>query len=157
MLHSHRNQPEIMSQYSMMQPHSEQFMLKYLIMILYCLTHILQIKLNLRATITEEYYRTKCKLPPMYDLATCFTMVSCLAYPSTLEVDISSSETSTHFQRTIWRYIPEDGMLTSISSSFWYTDYMVNPRHVSITQDHLQCVYSIRGKKLYYIYINCNN
>jgi hypothetical protein len=42
-------------------------------------------------------------------LATCFTLVSCLACSSTLKlVKICSSEISLHFQRTRRRYTPED-------------------------------------------------
>jgi hypothetical protein len=63
-----------------------------------------------------------------------------------------SSETSVDFQRTTWRYIPEDETLTSISSLFPCTDYMsLKPRRVSVTQDHLQGVYSIKEK----FYITC--
>jgi hypothetical protein len=42
-------------------------------------------------------------------LATCFTLVSCLAYSSTLKMEVTcSSETSVDFQRTTQRYIPKD-------------------------------------------------
>jgi hypothetical protein len=45
-------------------------------------------------------------LPP------AFTLVSCLAYSSTLKIEaICSSETSDDTQRTTRRYIPEDGTL----------------------------------------------
>jgi hypothetical protein len=45
-------------------------------------------------------------------LATCFTLVSCLAYSSTLKMAATcSSETSVDFQRITWRYIPEDRTL----------------------------------------------
>jgi hypothetical protein len=38
-----------------------------------------------------------------------FTLVSCLAYYSTLKMDvICSSEKSVDFQWTTWQYIPED-------------------------------------------------
>jgi hypothetical protein len=41
--------------------------------------------------------------------ATCFTLVSCLAYSSTLNMEATcSSETSGDFQQPTWRYIPED-------------------------------------------------
>jgi hypothetical protein len=40
---------------------------------------------------------------------TCFTVVSCLACPSPLEMElICSSETSVNFHRTTQRYIPDD-------------------------------------------------
>jgi hypothetical protein len=45
-------------------------------------------------------------------LATCFTLVSCLAYSSTLKtIAICSAETAVDFQRTTLRYIPEDRSL----------------------------------------------
>jgi hypothetical protein len=45
-------------------------------------------------------------------LATCFTLVSCLAYSSTLTMEaICSSETSVDFQRTARRYISKDRTL----------------------------------------------
>jgi hypothetical protein len=45
-------------------------------------------------------------LPPV------FTLVSCLAYSSTLKMEAKcSSETSVEFQRTTRRYIPEDNTL----------------------------------------------
>jgi hypothetical protein len=41
-----------------------------------------------------------------------FTLVSCLAYSSTLKMEATySSETSVDFRRTTWRYIPEDRTL----------------------------------------------
>jgi hypothetical protein len=51
-------------------------------------------------------------LPP------AFTLVSCLAYSSTLKIEETwSSETSVDFQRTTWRYIREDGTL-QVKSQF---------------------------------------
>jgi hypothetical protein len=51
-------------------------------------------------------------------LATCFTVVSFLAYSWTLKMEaICSSETSFDFQRTIRRYISEDRTLIIISVS----------------------------------------
>jgi hypothetical protein len=48
---------------------------------------------------------TKCLL----EIRTCFKLVSCLAYSSTLKTEATfSSETSADFQWTSWRYIPED-------------------------------------------------
>jgi hypothetical protein len=45
-------------------------------------------------------------------LATCFTLVSCLAYSSTLMMEATCfPETSTDFQRITLRYIPEDRTL----------------------------------------------
>jgi hypothetical protein len=41
-------------------------------------------------------------------LATCFALVSCFYYSSTLKMNTRSSETSVDFQRTTRRYIPED-------------------------------------------------
>jgi hypothetical protein len=42
-------------------------------------------------------------------LAASFTLVSCLAYSSTLKIEaIYSYETLVEFQRDTWRYIPED-------------------------------------------------
>jgi hypothetical protein len=44
--------------------------------------------------------------------APCFMLISCLAYPSTLKMEVTcSTETSVDFQRTTWRYIPEDRTL----------------------------------------------
>jgi hypothetical protein len=41
--------------------------------------------------------------------AACSMLLSCLAYPSALKMAmICSSEMSAAFQRTTWRYIPED-------------------------------------------------
>jgi hypothetical protein len=46
--------------------------------------------------------------------STAFTLVSCSAYYSTLNMEaICSSETSVDFQRTTQRYIPEDNILNS--------------------------------------------
>jgi hypothetical protein len=45
-------------------------------------------------------------------LATCFMLVSFLVYSSTLKTEVTcSSETPVVFQRTTWRYIPEDRTL----------------------------------------------
>jgi hypothetical protein len=45
-------------------------------------------------------------------LATCFTLVSCSAYYSTLKMEVAcSSEMSVEFQLTTRRYIPEDRTL----------------------------------------------
>jgi hypothetical protein len=51
-------------------------------------------------------YRLQLCLPP------AFTLVSCSAYSSTLNIEaICSSETSADFQRTARHYIPEDSTL----------------------------------------------
>jgi hypothetical protein len=43
---------------------------------------------------------------------TCYMLVSCLPYSATLKIEaICSSETSVDFQRTAWRYTPEDSTL----------------------------------------------
>jgi hypothetical protein len=45
-------------------------------------------------------------------LATCFMLDSCLPHPSKLKMQaIFFSETSVRFQRTTWRYVPEDRTL----------------------------------------------
>jgi hypothetical protein len=45
-------------------------------------------------------------------LVTCFMLVSCLFYSSTLKMEATgSSVTSTDFQLIIRRFIPEDGTL----------------------------------------------
>jgi hypothetical protein len=44
-------------------------------------------------------------------LATCFSVVSCLAYCSTLNVETCSSEKLVAFQRTTRCYIPQDRSL----------------------------------------------
>jgi hypothetical protein len=49
------------------------------------------------------------------ELPPAFTLVSCLAYSSTLKVEaICSSETSVRFQRTTRRYIPGDSTLRNL-------------------------------------------
>jgi hypothetical protein len=46
---------------------------------------------------------------------TCFMLVSCLAYSSTLKMEvICSSETSVDFQRITWRYIPEESRNSAV-------------------------------------------
>jgi hypothetical protein len=46
-------------------------------------------------------------LPPYSGSA--FSLVSCLAYPSTLKMEMTCySETPFDFQRTAWRYVPDD-------------------------------------------------
>jgi hypothetical protein len=48
-------------------------------------------------------------------LVTLFKLVSCLSYLSTLKIEATySSETAVDFQRTTWRYIPEDRTVIGI-------------------------------------------
>jgi hypothetical protein len=64
------------------------------------------------------------KNKPSYDrnhhkglLATCFTLISCLAYSSTLKMEeICYSETSVEFQQTTRPYIPEELLIRGIVS-----------------------------------------
>jgi hypothetical protein len=50
------------------------------------------------------YFRVEFAL-----LATCFTLLSCLAYSSTLKMEAKYySESSADFQWNTWLYIPED-------------------------------------------------
>jgi hypothetical protein len=52
------------------------------------------------------------------DLATCFELVSSLAYSSTLNIGVScSSKMSTDFQQTTWHYILEDHHCDNLKSS----------------------------------------
>jgi hypothetical protein len=45
-------------------------------------------------------------------LVACFMLVSCLAYSSTLKMEVTcSSESSVDFQRITWRYIAEHRIL----------------------------------------------
>jgi hypothetical protein len=49
-------------------------------------------------------------------LSYAFTLVSCWAYSSAIKIEVTcSSETSADFQRTTWRYIPEDRTLQVVS------------------------------------------
>jgi hypothetical protein len=58
-------------------------------------------------------------------LATCFMLVSCLAYSSTLKMAAKrSSETSVDFQQTAWDYIPDDRTLHSHNQYFWAIEIM---------------------------------
>jgi hypothetical protein len=54
------------------------------------------------------------------ELAICFILFPCLAHSSTLMEGICSSETSIDFQRTTWRYIPEDRTLPNHRYSTTY-------------------------------------
>jgi hypothetical protein len=72
------------------------------------LWHIMQF---IPLKVNRRFGKT-CRLHLQALLATCFRLVSCLTYSSTLKVGaIRSSETSVDFQRTIRRYIPEDRTL----------------------------------------------
>jgi hypothetical protein len=44
-------------------------------------------------------------------LDTCFRLVFCSPYSSTLEIEAISSETSVYFQRTTRQYIPDNSAL----------------------------------------------
>jgi hypothetical protein len=53
-------------------------------------------------------------------LASCFTLVSWLAYFSSLKMEATCScEASVNFQPNTWRYIPEDRALHEISASLY--------------------------------------
>jgi hypothetical protein len=61
-----------------------------------CIQHVIDFLLN--TTETSSAW-----------LATCFTLVSCFVYSSTLKLEATcSSEMSSEFQQTTWHYIPED-------------------------------------------------
>jgi hypothetical protein len=65
--------------------------------------------LKVARTLIQQSISVLC-LPP------AFTLVSCLAYSSTLKMEaICSFEMSVDFQWTTWRYIPEDSIVQSIS------------------------------------------
>jgi hypothetical protein len=64
-----------------------------------------------RRNISPKSSRSRCKITrTQHDSGsnlTCFLMVSCLSYSSTLKMEaVRSSETLVNFYRTIWRYIP---------------------------------------------------
>jgi hypothetical protein len=55
------------------------------------------------------------ELEPETLLATCFMLVSILASSLTLKMEATcTSETLIEFQRTTWRYIPEDRTLQQL-------------------------------------------
>jgi hypothetical protein len=59
----------------------------------------------------NERFRAICCLHFQREalLATCFVLLFCFAYSSTLKIEVTcSSETSVYLQRTTWRHIPED-------------------------------------------------
>jgi hypothetical protein len=76
-------------------------------------------------------------------LATCFMLVSFLAYSSTVNMEATcSSETSVEFQRTTRRYIPEDrdlhvsirwktGNPRSPASGGWFQGYLTDTQRLS--------------------------
>jgi hypothetical protein len=64
-------------------------------------------------------------------LATCFTLVSYLAYSTTMKkVATCFSETSVDFQRVTLRYIPEDRIL--LRKRKWRKDRRQKPAHVTL-------------------------
>jgi hypothetical protein len=71
----------------------------------------IKLKLLLKSSILWDI--TPCRpLKVNVRQATCFTLVSCLAYSSTVKMEAKcSSETSVDIQRTTRCYIPEDGIL----------------------------------------------
>jgi hypothetical protein len=67
-----------------------------------------QLKVNRRFGATFRLYLQGRRIGRAL-LAACFMMVSCLAYSLVLKMEaIYPSETSDDFQRTTWRYIPDD-------------------------------------------------
>jgi hypothetical protein len=53
--------------------------------------------------------------------ATCFKLIPCLAYSSTLKMEATcSSETSVNFRHTTWHYIPEYGTLHDLYFRSWF-------------------------------------
>jgi hypothetical protein len=85
-----------------------------------CLTYIL-VEISAReqvilsscvAFLVTFLEHTLSVLQPQLRLPPAFTLVSCLAYSSTLKIEATcSSETSVYFQRTTRRYITEDRIL----------------------------------------------
>jgi hypothetical protein len=70
--------------------------------VLWDITPCSPLKVNRRLGVT-------CRLHIQALLATCFTLVSCLACSSTLKMEATCfSETSVELQRTAQRHIPED-------------------------------------------------
>jgi hypothetical protein len=65
-------------------------------------------------------------------LATCFTLVSCLAYSLILKMEVTfSSKMSVDMQWTTWFYIPEDRTLgaTFILSGFCLGNELFDIKH----------------------------
>jgi hypothetical protein len=57
----------------------------------------------------NRHFRGTCRL---HRLATCFSLVSCLAYSSTTKMEATCpSEMSANFQDITWHYVPEDRTL----------------------------------------------
>jgi hypothetical protein len=72
-------------------------------------------------------------------LTTCFMLVSCVAYSSTLKMEETcSSERALGFQRTTWRYIPEDKTLCKLTLSDCWVQWLYYPSFYY----HYQCYYS---------------
>jgi hypothetical protein len=76
----------------------------------------------------------------------CYVLVSCSVYSSTLKVKMKGfSETSVDFQRTTWRYIPEDtalrnhrcehlqSSLHSVVTKYFPYQYMDTPSYTGLS------------------------
>jgi hypothetical protein len=92
---------------------------------------------------TTPFSPLKAILPTsMKQVAASFMLVSCLAYSSTLNMEAKYSfETSVDFQRTKWRYIPEDRNLHNHRSEnlkpYKFTDVSeVRTAHFSTVEDY---------------------
>jgi hypothetical protein len=83
---------------------------------------------------------------------TCFMLLSCLAYSSTLKLDMTCSfETSDSLQRTTRRYIPEDRTLYNIG---WGPQILHNvPNRFTLSPWKPAIVFTVREIKLFTIYI----
>jgi hypothetical protein len=76
-------------------------------------------------------FKSSVESQPKFRRQLCLTpviaLVSCSVYSSTLKIEAtSSSETSVDFQRTTWRYIPEDRTFRKhccekLKAYFWFT------------------------------------
>jgi hypothetical protein len=58
----------------------------------------------------KEYRKQETSVKQVASRSVCCLIlpVSCLAYPSTLKMEICSSKTPVDFQRATWRYIPDN-------------------------------------------------
>jgi hypothetical protein len=63
-----------------------------------------------------------------------FMLISCSAFSSTLKVEaICYSETLVEFQRTTWRYMPEDNILINIYSKIMkYHKYCICILYINV-------------------------
>jgi hypothetical protein len=78
---------------------------------------------NLSILVRKSPGKRLLERPKQSLLAACFMLDSYLAYYSTLKMKaVCSSETSIDFQRTTWRYIPEDRLLLTINLFKFQTD-----------------------------------